>query len=122
MFLLFSVLILVLLCLMSFCILFMLCIDFFWFDEWYNFRVIFRFLLKESMVLVLVDLMMYEGWIGLKGDEVDGFYFLVWCYEVEIGGMRVFYMVLGYFDDVYVDVWFMGMLERVIWWIVWRGK
>jgi type 1 glutamine amidotransferase len=96
--------------------------DFPWFDEWYNFRATPRFPPKESTVLVSVDPTTYEGWTGPKGDEVDGPHPLAWCHEVETGGTRVFYTALGHFDDAYADAWFMGMLERAIWWTARRGK
>lgn len=96
--------------------------DFPWFDEWYNFKPIPRFPPKGSTVLVSVDPTTYQGWTGESGDEIGSLHPLVWCHEAEKGSTRVFHTALGHFDEAYADRWFMGMLERGIWWAARRGK
>ncbi|KAL2201896.1 class I glutamine amidotransferase-like protein [Sarocladium strictum] len=90
--------------------------DFPWFDEWYNFTPQPTYPPKDCKVLVSVDPSTYEGWHGDAVHQANGQVPLAWCHEHITGRTRVFYTALGHFDEAYTDPWFMGMLERGIWW------
>lgn len=84
-----------------------------WVDEWYNFITHPRE--NENLEILLKgDTKSFRG--GKHGDDHP----LVWCQEFE--GGRSFFMALGHFDEAYVDEWFMGLVERGIFWVARREE
>ncbi|OAK99889.1 secreted glycosyl hydrolase [Phaeosphaeriaceae sp. SRC1lsM3a] len=78
-----------------------------WTDEWYNFHTHPR---ENGNLAILLkgDPSSFQG--GKMGDDHP----LVWCQEFE--GGRSFFTALGHFDEAYEDEWFLGMVERGIFW------
>lgn len=93
-----------------------------WFDEWYNFTPTPEFPPRDSTVLVSVDPTTYEGGPAQKDGERTHLHPLTWFHEFGELRTRVFYTALGHFDQAYGDPWFMGMLERGIWWAAKREE
>ncbi|KAH7394228.1 secreted glycosyl hydrolase [Phaeosphaeria sp. MPI-PUGE-AT-0046c] len=78
-----------------------------WWDEWYNFHTDPR-LNGNLDILLKGDTSTFQG--GKMGDDHP----LVWCQEFE--GGRSFFTALGHFDEAYEDEWFLGMVEKGIFW------
>lgn len=82
-----------------------------WKDEWYNFHTHPRQNVNLA-VLLRGDTKTFQG--GMHGEDHP----LAWCQEFE--GGRVFFTALGHFDEAYEDEWFVGMVERGLFWVARR--
>ncbi|KAL1848501.1 hypothetical protein Daus18300_013602 [Diaporthe australafricana] len=81
--------------------------EFDWHDEWYNFAANPR---SQNGVHVLLTVREKS----YTGGDMGADHPIAWCHSFE--GGRVFYTVLGHFDEAYQDLSFMGQLHNGIIW------